>query len=127
MSTEKQQQPVAFYPALLGKVLGALRKDSKLDQSQVAARVGLSQSAWSRIEKGATAITVSQLAATAQAFGRRPSDILRYTDDIADRLRKQGVRVENAAADDRAELVVALGAAAIAAIVIAAIHADSSA
>ncbi len=76
--------PNAFttYPALVGSILAALRKqaDPPLTQQQIAEAGGLSVSTWSRIETGETALTVEQLAMAANKLGTSPGAILGAAD-----------------------------------------------
>ena len=62
---------VASYPAIVGQVLSNLRKNINVDQSEFAEIIGVTQSTWSRIERGSSAFTIEQLA------------------DAADHLKKQ--------------------------------------
>ena len=47
-------------------------------QGKMAESVGVGQSTWSRLENGASALTVEQLAAAAAVLGARPSASLRW-------------------------------------------------
>lgn len=87
--------PNAFttYPALVGSILAALRKQAEpsLTQLQVAEAVGVSVSTWSRIETGETALTVEQLAIAASALGTSPGAILGAADIKTIELLEKGV------------------------------------
>jgi transcriptional regulator with XRE-family HTH domain len=76
--------PNAFttYPALVGSILAALRKQAApgLTQQQLADAVGVSISTWSRIETGETALTVEQLAMAANKLGTSPGALLGAAD-----------------------------------------------
>ncbi len=86
-------RPATTYPAVFGRILVQERTRCGLNQADVAAAVGLTQSGWSRIERGATPITLVQLAAASSSLGRRPSDLLSMADDAVDHLQHQGVDV----------------------------------
>lgn len=85
--------PTITYQSLVGHVLQHHRKQQKLEQSQMAELIGVSQSAFSRIESGATAISVAQLRKIAPLLGLQPGEILQQADELANNLRGQGVQV----------------------------------
>jgi transcriptional regulator with XRE-family HTH domain len=90
---------VVTYPALTGAVLVAKRKEMGLSQAEVAERVGLTVSTWSRIENGESALTIEQLAMAAQALGVVPSAILRSTEDKVAELSTRGIATSASRAD----------------------------
>lgn len=75
MSTPNELE-VTTYPALVGNVLGRFRKISNLDQGKFAEQLGLSQSAWSRIERGIAVINVEQLNVAATMLGVTAGQVL---------------------------------------------------
>jgi transcriptional regulator with XRE-family HTH domain len=103
-------QPAAevTYPALLGRLLQHYREQQGMPQAQVAAMLGILQPSYSRIEKGDTAITVTQLRILARVFGLRPSQILNDADLWTDTLRMQGVTVTEEKEAPKAALLVGL-------------------
>jgi transcriptional regulator with XRE-family HTH domain len=114
-------QVATSYPAVLGRLLTQARSVKGLDQSRVAEAVGVSQSTWSRIEKGEIALTIEQLAAACGELGVQPSDILQQTDLAARRLTDRGVTVTPKRPNTLEKALevglVILGAAALAALV----------
>jgi len=88
-------KPNAFvtYPALVGSILAALRKqkDPPLTQQQIAEGLGVSVSTWSRIETGETALTVEQLAIAASLLGTSPGPILGAADIKLIELSERGI------------------------------------
>lgn len=81
---------VSTYPAMVGAVLAARRRELRLRQSSIASSVGLNVSTWSRIENGETALTIEQLAVAAEALGLPPSVLLRAVDTTVAANSKQG-------------------------------------
>ena len=86
-------QPAIPYTALVGQVLLGHRGRKSLHQNVLAAALGVSQSAYSRIEQGDTTISISQLRVIARRLGIAPGDLLREADGLAERL--QGVEVSD--------------------------------
>jgi transcriptional regulator with XRE-family HTH domain len=84
---------VTTYPALVGGVLAALRRQSvpPVTQQRVADAVGVSVSTWSRIETGETALTVEQLAMAASMLGTSPGAILGAADIKRDEFEEKGI------------------------------------
>lgn len=92
MSNQTVQDQTS-YPAVVGHVLFEGRKQRNMEQADVGSALGLSQSSWSRIERGDSALSVEQLAKVAKLFGEPPSQILRQADEIADALKAMNVAV----------------------------------
>ena len=91
--SSKSLQAVASYPAIVGQVLCELRRKAGKDQSQLSDAVGVTQSTWSRIEAGTSALTIEQLAIAAGYLGVKASDILKLADQSAEGLQDKGVIV----------------------------------
>jgi transcriptional regulator with XRE-family HTH domain len=79
------------YPAIVGAVLLARRKDSKLSQAQMADAVGLNVSTWSKVENGDSALTIEQLASAASVLGVSPSSILKAAEKLLKALEGRGI------------------------------------
>lgn len=101
--------PVVPYPVLLGQIIQSHRARLNLHQSDVAAAIGLSQSAYSRIESGDTAMSISQLRAAARSLGLRPSDLLHQVDSYARQLESNRVAIPDVKAANPAALLIGLG------------------
>jgi transcriptional regulator with XRE-family HTH domain len=84
---------VVDYATVVGRVVRALRVGGEHDQAEVAAVLGLTQSGYSRIERGRTAITVEQLATLAPTLGTEPSKVLSIADHVARAVEREGGRV----------------------------------
>jgi len=79
------------YPALVGNIIARLRKEQGIGQAEFASMVGLGQSTWSRIEKGQSALTIEQLAKTAEQLDMQPHELLAIVDGARDNLQAQGI------------------------------------
>lgn len=87
-------QLATSYPAIVGAVLVNLREQQGLTQADLARRMALAPSTWSRIENGASAFSIVQLAQVAHLLDVRPWEIVRHADDAGDAVRHRQVRVE---------------------------------
>ena len=106
------------YPAIVGKVIGELRRQRGLTQADLAAAVGLRQPAWSKVERGETAATVEQLAIVAERLEVAPAGILVQADAVALSARERGITVKRQRAQRGSQDAIALiGAAALGALV----------
>jgi transcriptional regulator with XRE-family HTH domain len=81
------------YSALLGQLIKHSRVAHNIDQSAMAAALGFSQSAYSRIESGDTNMNVWQLRACAEQLGTTPSRLLAQVEVHERQLAAQGVTV----------------------------------
>ena len=62
----------ATYPSIVGKVIAECRNSSGLSQAQVARALDMNQSAWSKLERGTTPMTIEHLARVAKLLGMSP-------------------------------------------------------
>ena len=86
--------PTTAYPEVLGRVFAFHRKRLALNQDPVAQAIGVSQSAYSRMERGETPITTLQLRKAARGLGWvEPSRLLEDAEKVAKRLSDLKVRV----------------------------------
>lgn len=114
MSTHKMPAAVMPYNALVGHVIQRHREILGHTQGEVAHALGLTQSAYSRVESGQTALTVSHLRSLANTLGITPDGILSEADSLAIQLTKKGVQVPNEKPVDgdkevKAALLIGLG------------------
>jgi transcriptional regulator with XRE-family HTH domain len=100
---------VISYGALLGQVIQRQRVIAQRNQQDVAEALHISQSAYSRIEKGQSAMSVQQLRAIADTLGLAPDALLSEADRWAAKLRARGVQVTDEKADSKSGLLIALG------------------
>jgi transcriptional regulator with XRE-family HTH domain len=90
---QQKLYPETTYQSVIGRVLVKLRKDLNKEQAFLAAQVGVTQSTWSRIERGESSFTVEQLAKVADCLQIKPSTILSETEKAILDLKSQGVLV----------------------------------
>jgi transcriptional regulator with XRE-family HTH domain len=84
--------------AVLGGIIAQLRaaRSPEMAQQELAREMGLSASAWSRVEKGETELTALQLKKVAQVVGVDATTILELVDKMAKRLKEEaGIEVES--------------------------------
>jgi transcriptional regulator with XRE-family HTH domain len=81
------------YSALIGQVIKKLREGAHIDQGAMAAQLGLSQSAYSRLECGETNMNVWQLRACAAALGQQPAQLLALAQRREMQLQAQGIAI----------------------------------
>ncbi len=113
-------RPETTYSAIVGRVLAMQRQKCQLEQANLASALGITQSTWSRIESGESALTVEQLGLAAGALGTSPAEILRSVDHAVAGLRQRGVNVQHGSPREFAKQGLALvGAVALGALIIA--------
>lgn len=105
------------YQAIVGEVIVLRRKDLGLNQADLAKKIGVSQSAWSRVEKGLSNLTVEQLTKVASVLGVAPNQIIAEADQAKVSLELDGIQVAETKSDATGWLL--LGAAAIALVILA--------
>jgi transcriptional regulator with XRE-family HTH domain len=81
------------YATLVGQTLSWYRQLAAVEQTTVADAVGVTQSTWSKIERGESALTVEQFAKAASALGRSPLEIMQAVEHSLTQLQLQGVQV----------------------------------
>jgi len=86
-------KPATTYPAIVGQVLAAERRENGMNQCELAQKLGMHQAAYSRIERGATSPTVALLARAARVLSKTPSELLGKADRFASYLKERGVCV----------------------------------
>lgn len=118
----KELKPGTTFAAILGRVLAHHRERAGLDQKEIAKRMNIGQSAWSRIERGDTVINVEQLRNVATALGARSSDLIREAEEAAFMLSARDVQIESSKAMKNENNAVALiGLAALTTLVFTAL------
>ena len=71
------------YSSILGQMIAQARAHRSLHQIDLADALGITQTAWSRIERGITSITAEQLRTIAGFLQREPHEIIREADSAA--------------------------------------------
>ncbi len=107
------------YNMIVGGVIRALREERQLTQAQLAAALNMPASTLSRIENGSYSCAVEQLAWIARTLKVIPHHVMERIERSVSLAENQGLQVSIAKQDDKAALYL-LGAAAIAALVMAA-------
>lgn len=102
-------QPVVAYPALVGRLLVYRREELGLKQGALAEAIGLSQSAYSRLESGDSVLNLSQLRNVCSRLGLSPAQILHTADQYEAQLRRQGVDVVAEKPANPAAISIGLG------------------
>lgn len=102
------------YQTVLGRLIAQKRKEKEIDQEEMAWRVGVSRSTWSRVEAGSSALNMDQLAKAASALDMSVGDLMLEVDEIVRELRKQDVEVHDSRDQARSASVKRGGAAAVA-------------
>lgn len=108
-STGDRPTGALAYPAVVGQVLASIREQRGEKQGDIAARVGLSQSAYSRLEKGDSVMNLAQLHKVCAELGEVPNVVLRRADTVEKQLKAQGVQVLSEKPDNAAAALVGLG------------------
>ena len=102
-------KPIVTYPALVGRILAQKREAHGIKQGALATALGMSQSAYSRLESGDSVMNLSQLRNATAQLGLQPAQVLSWADQYEARLRQQGVEVISEKQDNTAAVAVGLG------------------
>lgn len=132
MSSTAGLRPAASYHAIVGQVLAATRQQRELSQADVADAVGVTQSTWSRLERGQQILGLGQLRAASQFLGVQPYEVLEQAEVAVEHCRAEGVEVTSgvlktsappramAGNGDMDAALIAIGIGALALLVLAA-------
>ena len=104
-----QTTPVVTYPALVGKILAQMREARAMKQGEMASALGMSQSAYSRLESGDSVINISQLRRICTQLNLKPSEVLSLADEYSEKLNMQHVDVIAEKPSNPAAVVIGLG------------------
>ena len=102
-------KPMLSYATLVGRIVEYHRSQAHIHQEALAAALGISQSAYSRLEQGHSAMSVTQLRLIAERLGTTPDLLLHHTAQYAAQLRAQGVTVTDEKQKSAAGVLIALG------------------
>ena len=86
-------QPETTYHSILGQILKELRKNKGMDQSDIAEKMGMNRSSWSRIESGNTMVNIHQLQKVGAILQMEANEILQKADTIANTMKDKGYTV----------------------------------
>lgn len=112
-------QTATSYPSVLGQVLAYHREQVGLSQADLAHVAGVTQSTWSKVERGHSSLAMEQLRLVAPAVRTTPTKIVDEAERAADALRASGVEVRPHRLD--ATDAVAIGLAVVALAVVTAV------
>jgi len=101
---KQAMKPATTFPQVLGQVLVIRRRSKKATQHDVAKALDLSQSAYSRLERGEAAFNVPQLRRTAAALGVPVSKLFEDAEKGAAGLAKDGVEVLEDVPEEQAKV-----------------------
>jgi transcriptional regulator with XRE-family HTH domain len=102
-------KPTISYATLVGRIVQQHRTQARIHQEAIAQALGISQSAYSRLEQGQSAMSVTQLRAIADQLATTPDFLLQHTAQYADQLRAQGVNITDNKQQSAAGVLIALG------------------
>jgi transcriptional regulator with XRE-family HTH domain len=103
-------KPQITYDELLGRIIAHRREGLGLLQEPFASALGITQSAYSRLEKGQSAMSVTQLRTIARLVQATPGKLLEETDIFARTFERQGGElIKEKQESSAAPLLVALG------------------
>lgn len=102
-------KPTISYATLVGRIVEHHRTQSHIHQGAMAQALGISQSAYSRLEQGQSAMSVTQLRIIAEKLGTTPDFLLQHTAKYANQLRTQKVAITDEKHGSSAGALIALG------------------
>jgi len=71
-----------FQPLQIGQKIKKLRELKNFTQSHLASELGITQSAYSKIELGETEVSFSKLTKIAEVFGMSPEEIMTFNEQM---------------------------------------------
>ena len=102
------------YPSVLGRVLAFHREQAGLSQADLAHVVGITQSTWSKVERGESSLALEQLRMVAPAMSKTPLEIVDDAERATSALRASGVDVRPNRIDPNDAIAVGLAIVALA-------------
>lgn len=82
-------KPETTYQTVLGRLIALKRRQRGMDQAELAEHVGVSNSTWSRIEAGLSALSIDQLAKAAEKLETPVGELTSEADDLVRALLQQ--------------------------------------
>ena len=108
-SATQVPKPTISYATLVGRIVEHHRTQARIHQEAMAQALGISQSAYSRLAQGQSAMSVTQLRMIADRLGTTPDFLLHHTAQYANQLRVQGVTITDEKQESAAGVLIALG------------------
>lgn len=112
-------QPETSYPAIIGRILEHQRKEAGYDQAAFAEQMGLTQSAWSRIERGQSGLSIEHLLKISKILNTQPHKIVADADYATKQLERKGIEVHPNVITATDKAVAILGLAALGVMILA--------
>lgn len=112
-------QPETSYSAILGRILEHIRKEAGFDQGGIAKEIGLTQSAWSRIERGQSGISMEHLIRFSEILNTKPHKIIADADHASEQLKHDGITVHSNVLASSDKVIAALSLAALGMMILA--------
>jgi transcriptional regulator with XRE-family HTH domain len=108
MSTSFVPKPEVPYSALMGQVIKQARLEQGCQQGDMANLLGLSQSAYSRLENGDSMFNVWQMRQCAALLRLKPSELLQRVERHEEQLERQGVPIVEAKKENPAAALMGI-------------------
>jgi len=102
-------KPAITFARVIGAVVEHHRKSRSMTQEAMARALGISQSAYSRLEQGQSAMNVTQLRAVAAQLNLSSDALMQHAEGYAAQLQQQGVTITDEKPDSAAGVLIALG------------------
>lgn len=112
-------QSETSYPAVIGRILEHERKKLGFDQGDVANKLGLTQSAWSRIERGQSGLSMEHLIKISEILNTKPHKIIANADQASEQLEHDGITVHPNVLTNSDKVIAALSLAALGVMILA--------
>lgn len=108
MSTPVIPKPEVPYSALMGQVIKLARLEQGCQQGDMANLLGLSQSAYSRLENGDSMFNVWQMRQCSTLLKMKPSELMQRVEFHEEQLKSQGVPIVEAKKENPAAALMGI-------------------
>lgn len=108
------------YSVVVGRVLQQRRMELGFHQNYLAQGLGITQSAYSRLESGDVVLSVTQLRMASAILQTSPAQVFEWAERYADWLRLQGAQITDDKKDNSAAVLIGLGLLAAAVVALGA-------
>lgn len=79
---KQTQKSMEFQPLQIGQKIKKLRELKNFTQSHLAGELGITQSAYSKMELGETEVSLTKLHKIAEVFGMSPEEIMTFNEQM---------------------------------------------
>ena len=101
MEIYMQQKLSVSISSITGQVLSEIRKLKKINQITVADKLGISVSGLSKIETGATSLSLEQLFLFSEIYDLSEEEIIKKIKETISKIEKAGIAVSNSKLDKK--------------------------